>query len=101
MDEARVLLQHHQTDAYHVADEQSLTDDEGRKPQERVAHSLVACSQGLHDANHLCAFQNDDEQAANHGEACHTNHQCQNNPYVDIQQREPREYLRIGLEDGL
>ena len=32
VDETRLLLQHHQADAYDVANEQSLTDDEGCKP---------------------------------------------------------------------
>ena len=84
-----------------VANEQSLTDDEGRKPQEGVAHRLVVCSQSFQNTNHLRALQNNDEQAANHGETSHANHQCQDNPNIDVEQREPREYLRVSLEDGL
>ena len=44
MDKTCLLLQYHQTNAYHVANEQSLTDDEGSKLQEGVAHRFVACS---------------------------------------------------------
>ena len=90
-----------QSDADEVTQQQSLSDDEGGKPQESVAYCLVACAQRLEQSNHLGTFQDDDKQSANHGESCHAHHQHEDNPHVDVEQFEPREYLRIGVVDIL
>ena len=65
-----------------------------------MTHTLVACSQCFQQSNHLCAFKDDDEQSANHRETCHTNHEGEDNPYVDVEQREPGEHLRVELLNG-
>ena len=85
MNEPRLLLQHDDAYAYQVAPEQSASDDEGGKPQEGVSHHGVTHAQRLQYAYHLGTFQNDDEQSANHGEACHTDHEHQDNPHIDVE----------------
>ena len=65
-----------------------------------MAYCLVACAQGLQYSNHAGALKDDDEQSADHGEACHADHQHKNYPDVEVEQVEPREYLRIAFLDG-
>ncbi len=100
-DDARLLLQHDETDADDVAPEQSATDDEDGKPQEGVADARVAHAQSFEDADGLGALEDDDEQSADHGDACHTDHEREDDPHVDIEQREPREDVGMGFVDGL
>ncbi len=78
----------------------SLADDEDGKPQEGVADGLVAGTQGLHHANHRGAFQDDDEQSADHGYACHDEHQSEDNPDIQVHQAQPLEDVWIQVLDG-
>ena len=89
VDDARLLLQQDKSDADDVSPEQSASDDEDGKPEEGVAHTLVAHAQCFEDADGLGAFKDDDEQSANHGNASHTDHEHEDDPYVDVKQREP------------
>ena len=85
-DDAGIFLQQNDAEANDITQQQTLTDDEGWEPEERVADCLVAGSDSLQDTNHLCALKDDDEQSADHREACHTNHQCQDDPDIDVEQ---------------
>ena len=56
---------------------------------------MVFCAQRLEHADHGRALKDDDEQAGSHGHACHANHEPKDNPYVEVEQVEPTENLRI------
>ena len=94
------MLYQNEADAQDIADEHAAADDEDGKPEKRVAYGGVASAEGFQKADHVGALKNDDEQAADGGEACHADHQRQNNPYVQVEQVEPRENLRIEVADG-
>ena len=49
-----------------------------------MADSAIACSECFENADGLCVLKDDDEQSANHREACHAGHQRKDNPYVNI-----------------
>ena len=66
-----------------------------------MSYGGIAHAQRFEDAYHLGTFQNDDKQSADHGESGYCHHQCKDNPDIDVEQREPLEYVRIGFIDGL
>ena len=66
-----------------------------------MAHGAVACSECLHDANHAGAFEDDDEQSANHCEARHSNHKSKDYPHVEVEKVEPRKDVGHAVDDGL
>ena len=100
MNESGVFLQQNQSESDDITNQQSFPDDEHGEPKEGVANGLVSCAQRLQYANHVSTFEDDDEQTADHGEASHANHQRQDNPYVQVEQVEPRKDLRIVLLNG-
>ena len=72
-----------------VADNHTLADDEYGKPQEGVAHGCSLHAKGFENANHLGALENDDEQTRNHRESSHTYHEGKDNPYINVEKRQP------------
>ena len=68
-DDACKVLEGKNAEGDDVAQKHTLADDEDGKPQEGVADGLVAGTLCLHYAYHGGAFQNDDEQTADHGDA--------------------------------
>ena len=77
----RLCIQFHQSGVFlyqqdgecqDIAIEQSLADDKSSKPKEGVANGIVSGSQRFHYTNHRGAFQDDDEQTADHRHACHS-----------------------------
>ena len=97
--ETREVLEGDEAQAQGVAPKQALGQDERGKPQEDVAHLLVFGSQGLEHANHLRALQNDDEQARDHRDNRHGDHQSEDEPDVEVHQLQPGEDLRVHLRD--
>ena len=79
----RLCIQFHQSGVFlyqqdgecqDIAIEQSLADDKSSKPKEGVATGIVSGSQRIQYTNHRGAFQDDDEQTADHRHACHSKH---------------------------
>ena len=99
-DESGKFLKQCDADAQDVAPEHAFADDEDGKPQEGVADGLVARAECLEDTYHVRAFEDDDEQAADHRETGHAYHQDEDNPYVEVEQVEPGEYLGIAFLYG-
>ena len=96
---ACIFLQEDDAQTQQIANEQSFSDDKGCKPQEGVANGFVFGTQRLQKTNHLSAFKDDNQQAGNHRKAGNGHHQRQDNPYVQVEQVEPREDLRIQFYD--
>ena len=73
--DARIFLHEHDTESDDVSPDEALSDDEYREPEEGVPDDAVSRADGLQRTDHLRALKDDDEQAADHREACHTDHQ--------------------------
>ena len=99
-DDACKVLEGKNAEGDDVAQKHTLADDEDGKPQEGVADGLVAGTQCLHYAYHGGAFQNDDEQTADHGDTGYYQHQTENNPDIQIHQAQPLEDVWIQVLDG-
>src|SRR5699024_4013127 len=53
----------------------------------------IAASQGFEHADHLCAFEDENEQSGDHVDAGHDNHDADDQGDIKVKQREP-------LKDG-
>ena len=72
-----------------VAPEESSADDEGCKPKEDVTYLSVVRTERFQYADHLCAFEDDDQQSGNHRDTGNGGHECKNDPHVHVHQVEP------------
>lgn len=97
---ASVMLDGQQSQSQEVAIEHTTQYDEGRIMQEEVTHLAVGGSHRLHHANEIGTLKDDDEQAADHGEACHTSHEYEYHPNIQVEQMQPGEYLGIEFAYG-
>ena len=95
------VLQGAHRQADDIAPEHAFGNQEKRLPQENLAYRPVGAAQGFERADKLHAVQNQDEQAGNHVEARHGQHQHDNDPDIHIQQLEPRKELRVQVLHGL
>ena len=98
---ARKFLKTDDEHGKQVAKQDATAYDENSKPEKRMAYGRVARSKGFECAYHLCTLKNDDKKTGYHGETRYTYHQHKNDPHVDVEQRQPRENLRISLIDSL
>ena len=84
-----------------VAPKDALAGKEKCHPKEHLAQCAVVHTLRLEDADHLGAFEDDDEQAADHREGCHHGNEYQDDPHVGVQQGKPGKDGGVQFFDGL
>ena len=90
-----MFLHEYQGEGQQVANHDAAQDNQQSIVKEEVAHLAVACSESLHDADEIGAFQDDDEESAHCREDGDANHQDEDDGDVHVEQSEPSEYLRM------
>lgn len=71
------------------------SDEEHRERQKDLPDGGIVSPQRFQNPNHLRTFENDNQQARNHGKARYPSHQNQDNPHVCVEQIQPGKNLRI------
>ena len=64
-----------------------------------MPNDTIGCSQRLQRSDELDMLKNDDKKPRGDGHTRHTEHQNDDDPYIQVQQFQPRKELRISLID--
>lgn len=83
-----------------VAPQHTLANQERGEVEENPADADIRGTHRLKHADHVGPFQDDDQEARDHGEPRDDKHQDDNDPHVHVQQVEPVKYHGVNLLDG-
>ena len=100
-DDVEVFLDEAEANAHYIADQQTDADDKAAVDDKYLADGGVVGAQGFHDANHVGALEDEDEQGGNHVDGRHHYHERKNDEFVHGLEVEPIEDAGILRLDGL
>ena len=97
----KMTLKNTKTNAEDIAKKQSPPNEKHGYVKKNHSYRETLGTQRLQCSDHADAFKNNDDEGRNHVNACHKQHQCNDDDTVNVLQVQPSEYLRVYLVNTL